>query len=204
VLGEITPEDLDRLCDEAPDDLPPGIDRACLNMFGWRLLPDPFDPNQLPDRPWVLEGRLMSGYVTAGFGAPGVGKSNFALLTALSIATGISLTGETIVRQGRVLVHNNEDDLDEMLRRISGICKQRNIDFARARENLMFSSGVDRKLVLAKMKNGKVKPARKVKAFIQEIKRHGIAVSTRTITPPWRMCAPSSGGLRTRLMSAST
>ena len=57
-------------------------------MFGWRLLPESFDPNQLPDRPWVVEGRLMSGYVTLGSAAPGVGKSNFALLTAISIATG--------------------------------------------------------------------------------------------------------------------
>jgi len=163
--------DSQELC---PDDIPPGVDRAGMNMFGWRLLPEFFDPNQIPDRPWVVEGRLMSGYLTLGSAAPGVGKSNFALLTAISIATGISLTGETIVRQGRVLVHNNEDDFVEMQRRFAGICKHHRIDFDRARENLVFSSGEVQRLVLAIMQGGMVESDPRVDDFIRELKRHGI------------------------------
>jgi hypothetical protein len=169
-------EDLDQLCDEAADDIPPKDDRTDNRGPQGHRLPDPFDPNQLPDRPWTLGARFMSGAVTVGIGVPGVGKSNFALLTAIGIASGRSLTGETVHRQGCVWVHNNEDDLVEMQRRVAGICKQHGIDVNLVRGNLVLSSGEDRKLVLAGVrdKDKKVKPTRAVDAFIQDLKENDV------------------------------
>jgi AAA domain/Primase C terminal 2 (PriCT-2) len=85
-----------------------------------KLMPADFDPRKLPQRPYVLGYRFLAGAVTLGVAPPGTGKSNFSLLTALSIATGQSLTDEPVHRTGAVWIHNNEDDLDELQRRIGG------------------------------------------------------------------------------------
>lgn len=47
-----------------------------------------FDPASLPERPWIIKGLLLRGYVTAGIAPPGVGKSTFAAITAVMVATG--------------------------------------------------------------------------------------------------------------------
>jgi hypothetical protein len=84
------------------------------------------------------------------------------------------LTGETVHRQGRVWIHNNEDDLDEQKRRIAGIGKHHTIDYDLLDENLVFSSGEVQKLVLAKMQEGAVVDAFLIDGFIQEIKSLGV------------------------------
>jgi hypothetical protein len=71
-----------------------------------KLLPEDFDPCKLPRRPFVLGFRFMTGAVTLGVALPGTGKSNFSILTALSIATGQALTGEPVHRAGPVWIHN--------------------------------------------------------------------------------------------------
>ena len=105
-----------------------------------------------------------------------------------------------------------------MQRRIAGICKHHDIDFDLVRENLVFSSGEDQKLVLAEMKDrtgqGRT-PA--VGDFIQELKRRGIMhvvldpfVSLHKGVPENDNSADGQGGLHhpadcaTRPMSAST
>jgi putative DNA primase/helicase len=47
-----------------------------------------FDPASLPERPWIIMGLLLRGYVTAGIAPPGVGKSTFAAMMAVMVATG--------------------------------------------------------------------------------------------------------------------
>jgi putative DNA primase/helicase len=47
-----------------------------------------FDPASLPERPWIIKGLLLRGYVTAGIAPPGVGKSTFAAIMAVMVATG--------------------------------------------------------------------------------------------------------------------
>lgn len=67
-----------------------------------KLMPSDFAVNRLPQRPYVLGYRFMAGTVTLGVAPPGTGKSNFSILTALSIATGRSLTDETVHKTGPV------------------------------------------------------------------------------------------------------
>src|SRR6202023_1166856 len=86
-----------------------------------KLLPVDFELRKIPRRPFVLGNRFMAGAVTLGIGAPGTGKSYFSILTALAIATGQRLTDEPVHRSGRVWIHNNEESIDELQRRIGGI-----------------------------------------------------------------------------------
>ena len=86
------------------------------------------DASSLPKREWVLGNRLLKGYITAMFAPGGVSKSMFSLLSAFSVASGTAYTGETLHRQGKVWIINNEDDEPEQLRRLAGIAKHHEID----------------------------------------------------------------------------
>lgn len=133
---------------EAPDLGP--VPGAVLSAPVARPLPESFDPAAIPPRDWVLGRRFLAGAVTGGFGAPGTSKSTMSLLSALAIATGRSdLTGEVVYKPGVVWVHNNEDDEEELLRRIGGLLKYYNIPLATVRKNLLISSGAVRRLRVA-------------------------------------------------------
>jgi hypothetical protein len=139
-----------------------------------KLMPAVFHPRKLPRRPFVLGYRFMAGTVTLGVAPPGTGKSNFSILTALAIATGQALTGEAVRRTGRVWIHNNEDSLDELYRRISGALKFHQIEFDSVRENIFVSSGLDERLVVALKDQDLVKRTKAVADVIASIYENGI------------------------------
>jgi len=86
------------------------------------------DAYSLPVREWVVGRRLQRGFITAMFAPGGVSKSMFSLLSAFSVASGESYTGESLHRQGKVWIINNEDDEPEQLRRLAGIAKHHAVD----------------------------------------------------------------------------
>jgi hypothetical protein len=139
-----------------------------------KLMPPDFALHNLPTRPYVLGHRFMAGVVTLGVGAPGAGKSNLAILTALSIATSRPLTGEEVRRPGRIWVHNNEDSRDELYRRIGGMLQCHQIGYDSVRENVFVSSGLDERLVVAVKDKDIVKRTIAVAEVIASIKQHGI------------------------------
>jgi hypothetical protein len=139
-----------------------------------KLMPADFDPGKLPRRPFVLGHRFMAGAVTLGVAPPGTGKSNFSILTALSIATGRPLTDEPVRRPGRVWIHNNEDSLDELYRRIGGVLKFHQIEFDTVRENIFVTSGLDERLVVALKDQDVVKRTMAVTEVIGAIKENRI------------------------------
>jgi hypothetical protein len=116
----------------------------------------------------------MAGTVTLGVGAPGAGKSNLAILTALAIATGQPLTGEEVHRPGRVWIHNNEDPLDELYRRIGGMLECLGINYVDVRQNILVSSGLDERLIVACKEKDIVKQTKAVADVIAAIKEQGI------------------------------
>lgn len=135
-----------------------------------KRLPAGFDPASIPPRQWVLGNRFLAGAVTGGAGAPGVSKSTFSILSALAIVTGRSdLTGEQVHRQGRVWVHNNEDDEDEILRRLAGMCMHYGIDFEAIRDRFLFSSGVTQRLLVAVKQGDQVHATKAVEEIIATI-----------------------------------
>jgi hypothetical protein len=139
-----------------------------------KLMPADFDPRKLPRRPFVLGYRFMAGAVTLGVAPPGTGKSNFSILTALSIATGRPLTEEPVHRIGRVWIHNNEDSLDELYRRISGVLQLHRIEFRDVRENIFVTSGLDERLIVAVKDKDIVRRTEALSIVIAAIKDAGI------------------------------
>jgi hypothetical protein len=132
-------------------------------------LPENFDPTKIELRKWVLGHRFLVGAVTAGLGAPGVGKSTFSILSGMSIATGRELTGERVNIKGRVWIHNHEDDTDELLRRIAGVCLHYGIDFNDIRDDFLFSSGAVTRLTVAVKDGDNVKVTQAVQDIIDTI-----------------------------------
>lgn len=137
--------------DELPEDEPAALDEE----VKWhaptpRNLPEGFSPAAIKPRPWVLGARFLRGAVTGGIGAPGVSKSTMSILSALAVVTGRSdLTGEEVHVKGNAWIHNNEDPLDELERRIAGVCLRYGISFDEVHPNLFYSSGAEQRLVVA-------------------------------------------------------
>jgi hypothetical protein len=139
-----------------------------------QLIPADFDLRKLPRRPFVLGNRFMAGVVTLGVGPAGTGKSNLAILAGLSIASGQSLTGEPVYRSGRVWIHNNEEPIDELYRRIGGILEHHQIPLSAVRENIFVTSGLDTRLVIALKSKDVVKRGAAVEEMIASIQAKGI------------------------------
>jgi hypothetical protein len=109
------------------------------------------DPFNFPihKRQWVVGNRLLAGYITAMFAPGGVSKSMFSMITAASVATGRSLTGEEVHKQGKVWLINNEDDTDEQYRRLAGIAIHHNIPWQTIEDNLYLTCGYGNPYVIA-------------------------------------------------------
>ncbi|MHB2166082.1 AAA family ATPase [Alsobacter sp. R-9] len=90
----------------------------------------PFDPAEIPVRPWIVPGLVLHGLVTFFAAPPGAGKSLLTLQWSIAMALGIPWGGWTPRRRYRVLVINTEDDLDEQRRRLAAACEVMGVDQA--------------------------------------------------------------------------
>jgi hypothetical protein len=129
----------------------------------------------LPRRKWVLGRILLRDYLTMLVSPPGVGKTTLVLAAAIAICTGRDLTGHEVFEQGKVWLHNNEDDNDELKRRLAAVLQHFAIPFDEVKNQLVMSSGADRPLIVAKKDhNNNVIRHPDVDACIDFIKTHGI------------------------------
>ena len=96
----------------------------------------------MPVRDWLIEGRLVSGYITLTLAPGGVGKSMYTMLEAISVATGRPLTGQIPKRRGAVLIYNTEDPQDEIERRLLAIAQHYEIP-KEEMENIFYASGIE-------------------------------------------------------------
>lgn len=108
-----------------------------------------FDPAQLPIRPWIIMGRLLRGYITAFVAPAGVGKSMFALIFAIMVATGKLIHHAKLQETANVLVLNNEEDEDEIKRRVAAICLHSRIPFSDLTGKFYGLSGYGRSFLIA-------------------------------------------------------
>jgi hypothetical protein len=105
---------------------------------------------QIPRRSFAMGQHYIIGATSITASAGGVGKSTLSLLDAVSFAIGRNLlTGEILEKRRRVWVWNAEDDIDEMERRLTGICIHYNIDRADLVDWIFLDSGYDLPLDLA-------------------------------------------------------
>lgn len=78
-----------------------------------------FDEADIPRRPWVIPGVMLSGYTHMLAAPGGSGKSLFTLQLAITLARGEPWGTFHPRRKCRTLVINVEDDLHEQRRRLS-------------------------------------------------------------------------------------
>ena len=95
----------------------------------------------MPRREWQIPHLLLVGYISLIVGPGGVAKSMLQLIAAVSVATGRDLLGLGSVQRCNALVINNEDDKDELQRRIAAVLVQFEIDPVELEGKLFTISG---------------------------------------------------------------
>ena len=143
----------------------------------------PFDAADIPKRQWVLGKYAARHYLSGLVSPPGVGKTTFLLMIAVAVATGRDdIVDMKVHQRGRVLLWNQEDELDELKRRLLAVMtafdvkwEDMEIDGA---PGVILGSGVDRRLMFAKRdSNGRIAPAPDATAIGDYIKQNGIVAA---------------------------
>jgi hypothetical protein len=88
----------------------------------------PFDPAKLPPRQWLYGRHYLRRTVSATTAPGGFGKSSLDMVEAIAMATCRNLLDEQPSERLRVWLHNGEDNLHEMMRRVAGICQHYGIE----------------------------------------------------------------------------
>jgi hypothetical protein len=170
-----------QVCNVAATTPPRSTKTAGTAGIGNAHWPTPYsrrDPKSIPQRGFILGMHYLLGAVTLTAAAGGVGKSMLTLLDAVSFAIGRDLLlGTPLDRRYRVWVWNAEDDVDEMERRVAGICIHYGIDRADLDGWLYLDSGHDLPLDLAQG-NGKTAVVREelIIAIAKRVRELGIEV----------------------------
>lgn len=150
------------------------IDAFYQNPFLANFLTD-LKINVLPRRQWILGRSLLRRQLSLLVAPPGVGKSTLVIIQAIAVCIAQNLTGQDVVEPGKVWIHNNEDDLDELKRRVGAILSHYNIPFAEVKDRLALTSGADRPFIVAKSdRTGAVVRQPDVTACVEQIKAHDI------------------------------
>jgi len=134
-----------------------------------------FDPRKIPPRRFTLGSRFAPGTVTLCVAEPAAGKTTIAMCSAVAIASGRELTGETVHRKGAVLVISNEESLDELKRKLAGILELHRIPQSEIANQIVISSGEESKLIVAiKNPSGLVTLTIAIKEMVDFIREHNI------------------------------
>jgi bifunctional DNA primase/polymerase-like protein/AAA domain-containing protein len=137
-----------------------------------------FSQRAIPPRQWIWGNYLLRDYITVLVAAPGAGKSTLALEIALAVITGRKdITGVEVVERGAVMLVNNEDDANEVRRRVSACLSKWKIDWSEI-EDKLFLWTAERgpwKIAVRNLSSRALKPEI-VDADIEALKTKGIAL----------------------------
>ena len=112
--------------------------------------PSEINPKEIPHRDWLYNNLLLNGYITTFVAAGGTGKSALSIVMAISVALGRPLIeGHTVKKARNVALLNNEDDRDELERRILGVCIHYGVDPKELKGKFHVRSGYDSPLMVA-------------------------------------------------------
>jgi hypothetical protein len=120
----------------------------------------PFDVADLPKRQWLVGKYVAANYLASLIAPSGIGKTTYLLTLALAAVTGRSdILGMKIHKRVRVFLWNQEDEADELRRRLFAIMQGHGIEWADlmvdGKDGIIFGSGADYPLLMAR-KSGDV------------------------------------------------
>ncbi|MBO4228033.1 AAA family ATPase [Bradyrhizobium neotropicale] len=140
-----------------------------------------FDAADIPKRQWVLGTFAAKQYLSGLVSPPGVGKTTFLLMLAVAIATGREdILGLVVHQRGRVLLWNQEDETNELKRRLLAVMAAFDVQWSDIEDEngnprIIIGSGVDRRLMFAKRNaSGYVQPAPDAKVIEEYLLQEGI------------------------------
>lgn len=138
------------------------------------------DPVDIPKRQWIADGVLAKTYLTGLVAPSGAGKTQYLAQLLLSVTTGRSDIAHTTIREScPVWCWNQEDDLDELDRRMASSRIHFGIEQSDLRHPIYLNSGVDKALLLVRREaDGRLKRTPEVSRIIEHIihKRIGVLV----------------------------
>ena len=137
------------------------------------------DVKSIPKRDWIIPRLLLGGNISLIVGPGGVAKSMLQLIAAVSVATGRDLLRLGPIRRCNVLLVNNEDDRNELQRRVSAVVSQFAIDPAELEGRLYTISGYLRPVRFAYHADNRVSrypDLEKIEALIRELKIEALFV----------------------------
>ncbi len=132
----------------------------------------------IPRRRWLVGSFAIRGHLTVLVAPPGAGKSTLGIALAVAGVTGRGeIVGEIVHETIKAWVWNNEDDRNELRRRLAAIMQQWNVAPADLRGKLGLNSGSERPLVIAKAtKDGSVVSLQYIEAIIERVQAEGIGL----------------------------
>jgi len=107
-------------------------------------------PSAIPKREWLLGTWFISRFLTVTVAPGGTGKSNLSIIEALAVITGRRISGDHVHVPGRVWLHNGEDPLDEIARRISAACQIHQVAPEEIKGKFFYTSGRTSPLILVR------------------------------------------------------
>jgi hypothetical protein len=102
-----------------------------------------FDWTTFPARQWLYGNHYQRKTASATVAPGGTGKTTLGMVDAIALATCRNLLGEQPTERCRVWLHNGEDPIEEMDRRIGAICYHYGIPMAELEGWLFRSSGAE-------------------------------------------------------------
>jgi hypothetical protein len=138
---------------------------------------NPADLLQVPPRQWLYGKHYQRRTVSATIAPGGVGKTSLVLVESIAMTTGRSLLGEQPTERVRVWLHNGEDDIFELRRRIWAVCMHYHIPPEELDGWLFVTSGADMPLKVAHGYNELKLDDALIREIAQRIGEHEIDVA---------------------------
>jgi hypothetical protein len=120
-------------------------------LFANSIRPDPLT---IPPRGNLYLNHYLRGTVSMTAAPGGAGKTTLSVIEAVVLATGRPLLGEAPAERVRVLLWNGEETLDELNRKVEGVCQHYGIPREELNGWLFVASGFDVPLRFGHVKKG--------------------------------------------------